>query len=150
MHIVLLFILCLCLYHRGDRNSIRAFLLLLLPPSLPPLYLQVILKWDDNSIALQRAISIIKIMDIKLSHTASNSVNTEQLIAIILFLLFLFSLFAQLSECDHCGYHSYHELPCIEHVLLRHCMRSIISIIVIPHNNPTRFSLPFPFNRDRK
>lgn len=50
---------------------------------------------------------------------------------------------------DHCGYNSYDELPGIQHVLFRYCMRSVTNIIVILHNNPIRSALSCPFNRDR-
>ena len=51
-------------------------------------------------------------------------------------------------QTDCCGYNSYDELPYIEHVLFRYCMRPVTYVIVIPHN-PIRSALSFPFNRDR-
>lgn len=52
-------------------------------------------------------------------------------------------------QSDRCGYNSYDELPYIEHVLFRYYMRPVMYVIVIPHNNPIRSALSFPFNRDR-
>ena len=52
-------------------------------------------------------------------------------------------------QSDYCGCNSYDESPCIEQVLFRYCIRSVMHIIVIPHDNPRRSALSFPFNRDR-